>query len=93
MTNLPALDVWVTDGCRPCGRTLKVIHGCSSLQDLVEIHVHKFGNAEVAPPKAVIGGPAVVFQGTVIALGTPDCAALVERILEITRAAAMDGAS
>lgn len=93
MPDLPSLDVWVTDGCRSCARTLKVIHSCGSLQGLVEIHVCKFGTPGLAPPKAVIGGPAVVFQGTVIALGTPECSALVERILQLTRATAVGGAS
>ena len=93
MPDLPSLDVWVTDGCRSCARTLRVIHGCGPLQDLVDIRVCKFGTPGLAPPKAVIGGPAVVFLGVVIALGTPECSALVERILELTRATAAGGGS
>lgn len=93
MPDLPSLDVWVTEGCRSCERTLKVIHGCGRLRALVDVRVCRFGTPGLAPPKAVIGGPAVVFLGAVIALGTPECSALVERILEMTRATAVGGGS
>lgn len=93
MPDLPSLDVWVTDDCRSCARTLKAIGGCRSLQKLVDVRICKFGTPGLEPPKAVIGGPAVVFLGSVIALGTPECSALVERILELTRAGAVGGGS
>lgn len=33
-----------------------------------------------AAPAAVVGGPTALFEGVVVALGTPDCAQLARRI-------------
>jgi len=81
---LATLDVWVTDHCIACARTLELLAACSVLRSLVRVRVRRLGaGADGAPPAAVVGGPAIVFLGSVIALGTPDCAALAERIIAL----------
>jgi hypothetical protein len=83
VTDLPALDVWVTSNCSACERTLRVISACETLHELVDIQVHRLDSAGAAPPAAVVGGPSIVFFGSVIALGTPDCSALTARIMSM----------
>ncbi len=85
VTDLPTLDVWVTDHCVSCARTLDVLSTCEALQGLVSVLVHRLDGAGESPPTTVVGGPAVVFQGAVIALGTPDCSALAGRIMAMMR--------
>lgn len=38
------------------------------------------GADDVTRPPGVIGGPTTVFEGAVVALGTPDCAELAARL-------------
>ena len=83
VTDLPTLDVWVTDHCVSCARTLKVLSACDGLRGLVGVHVHRLGSSGESPPAAVVGGPAIVFRGAVIALGTPDCSELTGRIMAV----------
>ena len=89
MTDLPTLDVWVTDDCAVCARTLNILAICKRLQSLVVIRVRNLGDPAETPPTSVVGAPAVLFQGTIVSLGTPDCSELTERIISITRS--MDG--
>ncbi|MGD9891463.1 MAG: hypothetical protein AB7U18_09250 [Dehalococcoidia bacterium] len=38
------------------------------------------GADDVTRPPGVVGGPTTVFEGAVVALGTPDCADLADRL-------------
>ncbi len=91
MTDLPSLDVWVTDDCAACARTLRILSVCKRLRSLVAVRVRNLGDPGETPPSSVVGGPAVVFQGTIVSLGTPDCSELAERIISITRSMAGTG--
>ena len=88
MTELPPLDVWVTDECPACARTLKVLDSCECLRAVVSVCVRRLGDPRERPPLSVVGGPAIVFQGKIISLGTPDCVDLFKRIMLITRSRA-----
>lgn len=81
--DFPALDVWVTDHCVSCARTLNILSACKDLHALVSVHVHRLGGSGESPPPAVVGSPAIVFRGAVIALGTPDCSELSGRIMSL----------
>ena len=91
MTNLPSLDIWVTDDCAICARTLKTLSACKRLRGLVAVRVRNLGDPGETPPSSVVGGPTVVFQETIVSLGTPDCSELTERIMSITRSMAVTG--
>lgn len=78
---LPAMDVWVTDGCRSCERTLAAVAGCERLLSLVSVVIRHLDSRDEHVPDEVVGGPAIVFMESVIALGTPTCSALLERVL------------
>lgn len=93
MTDLPSLDVWVTDDCAICARTLKILSMCKRLSGLVGVRVRNLGDPGETPPSSVVGGPTVVFRGTIVSLGTPDCAELTERIISLTRSIAGTGGS
>ncbi|MEO6042691.1 MAG: hypothetical protein ABIQ47_02055 [Tepidiformaceae bacterium] len=53
--------------------------------------MRNLGDPGETPPSSVVGGPTVVFQGTIVSLGTPDCSELTERIISITRSMAGTG--
>jgi hypothetical protein len=91
VNDLPALDVWVTEDCASCARTLVALSACDVIKDLVRVEVHLLGDPGEFPPRGVIGGPAIVFQGTVVALGTPDCSQLAGRIMPLLGARAEIG--
>lgn len=80
MEQLPTLELYVTRGCGACRRAERILRDCARLSQLVKLNVLELGLPEVQPPAAVIGGPSVVFRGRVVALGTPDCAELAQRI-------------
>ena len=84
VTDLPTLDVWVTGNCSACARTLRVVSACERLHEIVSIRVRRLDRKGVVAPAGVVGGPAMVFLGSVIALGTPDCSALTARIMSMT---------
>ncbi|MGD9934586.1 MAG: hypothetical protein AB7T37_12835 [Dehalococcoidia bacterium] len=79
MSAPPPLDLFVMDGCASCARTRAVLSGCSRLQTLVTVVEHRLDLSEHRPP-GVIGGPALVFMGVVVGLGTPDCEELADKI-------------
>ena len=86
MDRLPMLELYVTAGCSACRRAERVLRGCARLSHLVELAVLDLGRPEVVAPAGVFGGPSVVFRGRVVALGTPDCAELAQRLELLTRA-------
>lgn len=90
MGNLPELDVWVTTGCRACARTLRTLADCEALRGLVAIRVRDLADGGVRPP-GVVGGPTITFGGEVLALGTPDCRQLAERVTAILTGERQDG--
>jgi len=70
--------------CSACARTLRVVSACERLHEIVNIRVRRLDGTGVVPPVGVVGGPAIIFLGSVIALGTPDCSALTARIMSMT---------
>lgn len=82
MEDLPELDVWVTRGCRACARTLRTLSDCEALRGLVAIRVRDLAEGGARPP-GVVGGPTITFGSEVVALGTPDCRELAERVTAI----------
>lgn len=80
MSERPTLKVYVTRGCASCRRAERTLRDCERVQRLVEIDVVELGSPGVVPPPFVIGGPAIVFRDVVVALGTPDCGDLAERL-------------
>lgn len=75
------------DGCHACRRTVRVVSACESLNQLVDVVVRRLGDSDVTPPEAVIGGPTIVFRGTVVSLGTPDCKELTGKVSAMLAAA------
>jgi hypothetical protein len=47
---------------------------------LVELDVVDIEDRAASVPPYIVGGPTTVFEGTVLALGTPDCTQLAERL-------------
>lgn len=47
---------------------------------MVELAVVDIAEEGAAPPPGVVGGPTAVFHGTIVALGTPDCSELADRL-------------
>jgi len=80
------MDVWVTGGCPSCDRTRTVVSGCEALRSLVSVTIRHLDAPDGEVPNEVVGGPAIVFMGTVIALGTPTCSDLVQRVLAMMKA-------
>ncbi len=64
---------------------------CERLNAIVSVCVRRLGDPRERPPLSVVGGPAVVFQGKIISLGTPDCVDLFKRIMLITRSRVENG--
>ncbi|WP_322797401.1 hypothetical protein [Tepidiforma sp.] len=90
MSELPELDVWVTAECSACARTLRTLEACESLQGLVAIRVRDLSQQGQRPP-GVVGGPTITLGGEVVALGTPDCSELTERVISILSGARQPG--
>jgi hypothetical protein len=80
MNPRPKLELYVSRGCGACKRAERALRGCARLASLVEVTVLEIGASGVRPPSAVVGGPTTVFEGAVMALGTPDCEELAERL-------------
>jgi len=80
MDQRPQLQLYVTRGCGACNRAEHTLRTCERLARIVDLSVLVLGEEGVRQPGLVIGGPTTVFQGAVMALGTPDCEDLAERI-------------
>ena len=77
----PPLTLYVTTGCSACRRAEEVLRECDEIRSLASLEVVLLGeDGEEPPPDQVIGAPTVVFQGKVVALGTPDCARLAAEL-------------
>ena len=87
MDGIPALELYVTRGCGSCRRAERVLRQCVRISELVRLRVLELGAPGIQAPAAVFGGPTVVFRGRVVALGTPDCAELAQRLELLVRAA------
>lgn len=79
----PVLRLFVSQGCRACERAELVIRGCARLQALVELDIIDLTGAPQRAHPGVIGAPTAVFGSEVVALGTPNCEALADRIERI----------
>lgn len=80
MTPLPSLELYVTDDCHTCRRAEQTLASCRELHDLVSLRVVHLDREGVDPPTGVTSVPTVMCQGIVLALGTPDCAQLVDTL-------------
>lgn len=85
MDRMPALELYVTRGCESCCRAERVLRQCVRISGLVRLRVLELGDPGIQPPAAVFGGPTVVFRGRVVALGTPDCTELAQRLELLVR--------
>ncbi len=77
------LQVYVGEGCASCRRTLAALRECEGLHEVVRVVVYDV--AEHPLPANCPGIPAIVLRGSLLAMGTPDCAhllAAVRRVLE-----------
>lgn len=84
MSDLPVLDLFVMEGCASCARTRTALAACGRLHSLVTVVERRLDLGEQRPA-GVIGGPALVFGGVVVALGTPDCEELADKIEAMLR--------
>ncbi len=80
MGDRPVLKLYVTRGCATCGRAERTLRESERIRQLADLVVIDMGSGSVAQPRGVIGGPATVFEGAVLALGTPDCDELADRL-------------
>lgn len=85
MDRLPTLDLYVTHGCGACRRAERILRECGRISRLVKLNVLELGAPGIQAPAAVFGGPTVVFRGRVVALGTPDCTELAQRLELLVR--------
>ncbi len=76
----PVLTLYVTTDCVSCVRTEEVLRCCDGIMSLVRLEVALLGAEGVDRPASVIGAPTLVFQGKVVALGTPDCRELAAQL-------------
>ncbi len=87
MNRRGVLHLYVTAGCPSCERAERTLRGCERIRRLVELDVLDMAAPGVVLPAAVVGGPTAVFEGMVVALGTPDCTQLAERLESLLAAA------
>lgn len=80
MSDRPLIELYVTRGCSACRRAEHTLRHCERIRRLAELVVIDMGAEGVTRPPGVVGGPTTVFEGTVVALGTPDCDQLAERL-------------
>lgn len=80
MKKRPVLELYVTRGCSACRRAERTLRHCESIRQLADLVVIDMGADGVTRPLGVVGGPTTVFEGAVVALGTPDCAELADRL-------------
>jgi hypothetical protein len=73
-------------GCSACRRTERTLRHCQQILKLMDVEILELGAEGVTPPSTVVGGPTTVFEGVVVALGTPDCAELAERLESLVAA-------
>lgn len=88
MDPLPSLDLFVADDCRSCRRAAETLAACEELRKLVSIRVVNIDSDGAEPPPRLVGVPTLMFKGTVLALGTPDCAKLVLTVRALLSATA-----
>jgi hypothetical protein len=82
----PVLQVYVMRGCSACRRTERVLKHCERILKLMDVEIFELGADGVTAPPTVVGGPTTVFDGSVVALGTPDCTELAERLESLVAA-------
>ena len=87
MESRPTLELYVTTGCASCRRAERILRECGRISQMMKLSVLELGAPGIRPPSSVIGSPSVVFRGRVVALGTPDCAELAQRLELLVRAA------
>ena len=80
MNQRPKLELYVVRGCTVCHRAERTLRQCERIRRLIDLSVLELGANGVSPPVCVVGGPTTVFRGTIVALGTPDCFELAERL-------------
>jgi len=80
MKPLLTLELYVMRGCHACQRAERALRSCVRLAGLADVVVLEIGAPGVARPPSVVGGPTLLLNGAVVALGTPDCADLVDRL-------------
>ena len=80
MDRRPVLELYVTRGCAACKRAERALRGCDLVLRVADLVVFELGGDGISHPAAVVGGPTVVLDGVVVALGTPDCAELAARL-------------
>ncbi|MGE3073924.1 MAG: hypothetical protein AB7N24_11745 [Dehalococcoidia bacterium] len=80
MKSKPTLELYITRGCSACRRAERTLRHCDRIRRLADLTVIDMGADGAIRPPGVIGGPTTVFEGTVVALGTPDCAELADRL-------------
>lgn len=83
---LPTLELYVTRGCSSCRRAERALRECAGIARLVTLKVRELGAPGTEAPPSVFGGPTVVFRDRVVALGTPDCGELSQRLELLMRA-------
>jgi len=79
MQKRPLLELFA-GGCAMSRRAEISLRACRALEVLVELRVRNIDDPLVDVPPCVVGCPTLVFQGTAVALGTPDCSAVVRRV-------------
>ncbi len=80
MSERPVLELYITRGCSACRRAECTLRHCERIRRLADLVVIDVGTDGVIPPPGVVGGPTTVFEGAVVALGTPDCTELAARL-------------
>lgn len=81
--DLPSLELYVSSHCRGCRKAEAVVRSCERLASLVRISVCNLDDPLTVVPPGVFGVPTLVFYGTIVGLGTPDCAELAGRIKDM----------
>jgi glutaredoxin len=82
----PTLQLYVTTGCPACHRAERTLRLCQRILQSVQIEVLEVGAGGVLPPSGLVGCPTTVFAGMIVALGTPDCSELADRIESLVAA-------
>ena len=90
MNHRPILEMYVTRGCSSCRRAERAIRDCEQIRQLVDVAMVELGSPGVLAPPSVVAGPTLVFRGVVVALGTPDCGELAERLCSLLAQGAVD---
>jgi glutaredoxin len=87
----PVLHIYVQDGCPSCERAKRTANACEALAALVDIQVRPLDTLTEELPPGVVGVPTFVLNGVVVALGTPNCRELAQRLRAMLHHAEVEG--